>query len=181
MRIVSGIHRSRRLLTPKNNAVRPTSDKVRQAVFNMLHSRDAVHDAIVIDAFCGTGALGLEALSQGAAHCIFFDKNLESINITRQNIASLSEEERASVFVQDSTKLKERPETISPANLIFLDPPYQKNYVPKALDQLIQKKWIDENAFFVIELSKNEMFQSTLIKISSEKIYGDTKIILGAL
>ena len=69
MRIVGGKHRSRTLFTPKDNAVRPTSDKVRQAVFNILNSRGLVVDAIVIDAFCGTGALGLEALSQGAKQC----------------------------------------------------------------------------------------------------------------
>ena len=181
MRITGGIHRSRKLETPKGDAVRPTSDKVRQAVFNMLNSRGVVQDAVVIDAFCGTGALGLEALSQGAAQCTFFDKDKNSIQLCKINISALGEEERSVVMFQDSTKLKQRPEAVAQVNLVFLDPPYNKNLLPLAIQSLLDNHWLSDDAFFVIETSKNEKFSSENVEIINEKIYGDTKIILAEL
>lgn len=85
MKIVAGKYGGRRLLTPKNRDIRPTSDKVRGAIFNMLASRGALEGAVVLDAFCGTGALGLEALSRGAEHCMFIDKSRTSLALTREN------------------------------------------------------------------------------------------------
>lgn len=181
MRITGGTHRSRKLETPKSDAVRPTSDKVRQAIFNMLHSRGVVHDAIIIDAFCGTGALGLEALSQGAAHCTFLDKDKKSIALCKANVTALGEDERSNIIFQDSTKMKPCPDNIETASLVFLDPPYQKNLVPMALQSMHENNWLSEDCFFVIETAKNEDIFSDLIQIENEKIYGDTKITLARL
>ena len=181
MRIIGGIHRSRRLNTPKSDTVRPTSDKVRQAVFNMLHSRDAVSGAHVIDAFCGTGALGLEALSQGADHCIFFDKNRESINMARDNIALLKEDDRATTYHQDITKIKQKLDAVFPATLVFLDPPYNQNLIGAALHSLSEKGWLKADCMVVIETAKNETTHFSDLQIIQERIYGDTKIILGSL
>lgn len=181
MRITGGVHRSRKLFTPKNGAIRPTSDKVRQAVFNMLHARDVVSNAIVLDAFCGTGALGLEALSQGADHCIFFDKNRDSLSLCRQNIELLAEQECTDLILQDASKPKERPEKYLPATLVFLDPPYNKNLIPITIQNLFEKNWLSPDAFFVIETSKNETIFCDLVTIENQKIYGDTKIILATL
>lgn len=181
MRISGGIHRSRTLFSPKSNAVRPTSDKTRQAIFNMLHARGLVQDSIVIDAFCGTGALGLETLSQGAAYAVFFDKSKDSMMLAKQNIASLKEENRSLVFLQDVTKLKERPDNIKPATLIFLDPPYHQNLVEGAIQSLAQNNWLGAEAWFVIETAKDEIINCPRINIQNEKTYGDTKIMLASL
>lgn len=181
MRITGGTHRSRKLETPKSDAVRPTSDKVRQAIFNMLHSRGVVHDAIVIDAFCGTGALGLEALSQGAAYCTFFDKDKKSIALCQANVSALGEGEKSKIMFQDSTKMKPCLDSSQAASLVFLDPPYHKNLVPMAIQSMDENNWLSEDCFFVIETAKNEDMSSNLIQIENEKIYGDTKITLARL
>jgi 16S rRNA (guanine966-N2)-methyltransferase len=178
MRIVGGVHRSRKIETPKNDAVRPTSDKVRQAVFNMLNARGAVMDVVVIDAFCGTGALGLEALSQGASYCYFFDKNKSSTDLCRTNIQNLDEAERAKVTLVDSTKLKHRANETLAANLVFLDPPYHQDLIPKAIEALLQGGWMAQECVLVLEMAKDEIFVPTGTSILNEKIYGDTKIIL---
>ena len=181
MRITGGIHRSRKLETPKNDAVRPTSDKVRQAIFNMLNSRGVVQDSHVLDAFCGTGALGLEALSQGAAHSVFFDNNKNSIQLCQTNVFSLGEGERSDILFQDASKVKQRPEKIQPVNLVFLDPPYHKELVLKSIEALHKNNWFSDDVFFVIETAKDEVIVSEFIQIVSEKIYGDTKILLANL
>jgi 16S rRNA (guanine966-N2)-methyltransferase len=181
MRITGGIHRSRKLETPKNDAVRPTSDKVRQAVFNMLNSRSLIHDAHVLDAFCGTGALGLEALSQGAAHCVFFDNNKDSLYLCKSNIATLKEEPRTDILFQDAGKVRERPEKILPVNLVFLDPPYHKDLILKSIEALSQNNWFAPGAFFILEMAKDENIIPQFTQIENEKIYGDTKVLLASL
>ncbi len=181
MRIIGGTHRSRTLFTPKSNTVRPTSDKIRQAVFNMINARGWVEDAVVIDAFCGTGALGLEALSQGATFCTFFDKNKQSIELCKKNIQSLKEEDKCQIMMWDSTKLKLPPEKASPATLVFLDPPYKQYLVSKAIISLDDNNWLDSDCCFVIETAKDEIINCPRINILSEKLYGDTKILLGTL
>ncbi|MEM8833316.1 MAG: 16S rRNA (guanine(966)-N(2))-methyltransferase RsmD [Pseudomonadota bacterium] len=174
MRICAGIHGGRVLKTPQNNIIRPTSDKVRQAIFNALQSRGLVEDAIVLDAFCGTGALGLEALSQGASHAYFFDKNKNSYALCKENIVLLKEEDRTDLFLIDATKVKEN--SLEPANLIFLDPPYHKNLIPVTIDSLVQNNWISDDAFFVIETQKDEKIDLSNLDIVFEKEYGDTLI-----
>lgn len=181
MRICAGKHKSRPLASPKDNAVRPTSDKIRQAIFNMLNARGLVVDAIVIDAFCGTGALGLEALSQGASHCVFFDKSKESIALTKQNIVTLKEEIACEVFVQDVTKAKPRPEKLSPASLVFLDPPYHQDLMSGAINSLIESGWLNNDVYIVMEMAKDENISHQKIEMMVEKIYGDTKIGLAQL
>ncbi|MGB3213195.1 MAG: RsmD family RNA methyltransferase, partial [Alphaproteobacteria bacterium] len=89
MRIVSGKYGGRKIEVPKGDSIRPTSDKVRGAIFNILVSRGAVSGANVLDAFCGTGAMGLEALSRGADSCVFMDIHKPSLDVTRQNIMNL--------------------------------------------------------------------------------------------
>ena len=130
MRIVAGTHRGRILKTPTGSDIRPTSDKVRQAVFNTLNSRGAVVDAVVLDAFCGTGALGLEALSQGAEAAIFMDISATSLNLAKANATLLREEEASSFLLKDAGNPGQRPPSIPPATLLFLDPPYRRNLVP---------------------------------------------------
>ena len=160
--------------------IRPTSDKVRQAIFNVLYSKSAVNGAHVLDGFCGTGALGLEALSQGAAHCVFFDKNRTSLNLCRDNIALLKEEENTHCVIHDTTKPLQRPEQLKPINLAFLDPPYGKNMVEQAIETLKTANWLTPDCWLVIEMGKSEEINSP-VSINEEKHYGDTKVIFAQM
>ena len=150
-------------------------------MFNVLNSRGLVVDAVVLDAFCGTGALGLEALSQGAGFASFFDKAKSSVELCKKNIELLKEEEQSQVAVMDATQIKPLFDNISPATLVFLDPPYNLDFVPKALESLLDKDWMAPDASIVIETSKNEIVSCPHINVELEKLYGDTKIILGTL
>ena len=181
MRIIAGQHRGRRLKTPDSQDIRPTSDKVRQAVFNMLGSRGLVNDTVVMDVFCGTGALGIEALSQGASFCYFFDKSKGSVRITQDNVDMVNEGDNALIRQQDGLKLPERQEHEPQASLVFLDPPYNQGLVEKAVPVLIDKGWLSADAYFVIETSKQENVICAELNIELEKTYGDTKVYLASL
>ncbi len=181
MRIIAGQHRGRRLKTPDNQDIRPTSDKVRQAVFNILNSRNLVNEAIVMDMFCGTGALGIEALSQGSSFCYFFDKAKESVRITQDNVAMISEEDRSLIRCQDGLKLIQRQDHEAAVSLVFLDPPYNKGLIEKVVTILVEGNWLAENASFVIETSRQEKISCPQLSVDLEKSYGDTKIYLANL
>ncbi len=179
MKITSGLYGGRPLNLPKGKDIRPTSDKVRQAIFNMLDSRGLVRDAYVLDAFCGTGALGLEALSRGAAFCIFIDKSKSSIDLCKENITLLNADNRARTLKADSTKLPFPLHSMKRSSLIFLDPPYNKGLVLPAIITLKENDWIEEDSVFLIETAKNEsLLLEEHIQILIEKEYGDTRIIL---
>lgn len=181
MRITAGEYKGRKLETPKGSDVRPTSDKVRQAIFNALNARGFVQDAVVVDAFCGTGALGIEALSQGASFCTFFDKNKSSFDLCRSNVKLVAAEERTNVFLKDVTKVQELPEGAEKADLVFLDPPYRKDLVSLTVEALHNGGWLSKDCTLVIEAEKNEAISSPIFEITDEKIYGDTKILLAQM
>jgi 16S rRNA (guanine966-N2)-methyltransferase len=182
MRIIGGAYRGRPLYTPTGQDIRPTSDKVRLAIFNALNSRGAVVDSVVLDAFCGTGALGLEALSQGAAVCTFLDSARESLDLARQNAKSLGvAADRAIFFPKNSMRAGPKPENIQAADLVFLDPPYGKGFVPLSLVSLIQGGWIAPGAILVLETEREAGLSSCPIEILSEKFYGKTKTTLARL
>ncbi len=144
MRIVAGRHRGRRLLAPAGDATRPTADRVRQALFDMLwHApwagRAAVDGARVLDAFAGTGALGLEALSRGAAHAAFLENDRVALAALRANIAACREAERCTVLAADALR---PPRAAAPSTLVFLDPPYGRGLVEASLPALSAAGWI---------------------------------------
>ncbi len=179
MRIVAGRFGGRKLAVPKGRDIRPTSDKIRGAVFNMLRSRNALEGAIVLDAFCGTGALGLEVLSQGAAHCTFMDKSRESLEICRINVESLSVQDETLLIQKDATKPGPKPDDVPPATLVFLDPPYNKGLIPHALSALHKQNWLEGGAFCILEAEKD--WQQALperFELFDQRSYGDTQIIL---
>ena len=178
MRIVGGKYRSRILKAPKSDAIRPTSDKVRGAVFNMLRSRGVLAGAQAVDCFCGTGALGLEALSQGAETCVFMDNARDSLALARENAAALKAGEEAQFILKDAAKLGVRPENILPRDLIFLDPPYRKNLIPQAIESLQNNNWLAENAFFVIEAEKGFAAEIPGLDIQDSRAYGETLLML---
>ena len=121
MRVVAGDLRGRRIESPKGDATRPTTDKVREAVFNALGSMDAVDGARVADVFAGTGAMGIEALSRGASHCTFVEKDKNALAVLRQNIAALGLSDRATVLAIDAVSAVA---SLGDVDLFIADPPY---------------------------------------------------------
>lgn len=181
MRITGGDYRGRVLQSPKDRTIRPTSDKVRQAVFNILHSRGSVEGAAVLDAFCGTGALGLEALSRGALCCTFMDKNRGSLRLAQDNFAALKITAQHSFVLKDATKAGPKPPEIAAANLVFLDPPYKQDLIGPALASLTGGGWIAADADILVE-SEQSFDPASLAAlgydIAMTRDYGDTKVTL---
>ena len=178
MRIIAGKYGGRKLEVPQNNAIRPTSDKVRGAIFNVLGSRMDFDGAIVLDLFSGTGALGLEALSRGANFCHFVDKSRSSLFLTKRNAQILGIEEQSAFLCQDATILKKSISENRPAHLFFCDPPYNKALIEPTLKVLCDGQWLSEGAIGVLEAEKG--WTATLsenFEIFSQKEYGDTSIV----
>lgn len=158
MRIVGGKHRGRRIAAPAGEAVRPTSDRAREAVFNILAhggfgegGASVVAGAVVLDAFCGTGAMGLEALSRGAARAVFVDNEPASLVAARANIAALKEQAAARVVAADATRPPPRPRDVAPATLAFFDPPYAEAVAAAALGAVAEQGWLAPGALCVVE------------------------------
>jgi 16S rRNA (guanine966-N2)-methyltransferase len=158
MRIVGGKHRGRRLAAPPGEAVRPTSDRAREAVFNILAhggfgagGASIVAGAVVLDAFCGTGAMGLEALSRGAARAVFVDNEPQSLVAARANIAALKEQAAARVIAADATRPPPRPKDVAPATLAFFDPPYAEAVAAAALAGFAERGWLETGALCLVE------------------------------
>ncbi|MEJ0016387.1 MAG: 16S rRNA (guanine(966)-N(2))-methyltransferase RsmD [Acetobacteraceae bacterium] len=159
MRIVAGAWRGRSLLAPAGTATRPTADRVRQALFDMLlHApwagRDTIEDAQVLDVFAGTGALGLEALSRGAAHATFVERDRAALATLRANIAACRAAERSTVLAVDV--LAGGALAGPPAGLVFLDPPYRQDLVAAALARLRATGHIAAGALLVAETARDE-------------------------
>ncbi len=181
MRITGGEYGGRILESPTDRTIRPTSDKVRQAVFNILNSRGAVDGAVVLDGFCGTGALGIEAISWGARHGIFIDKNRRSLDLCKKNYAALKIPAESQFLLKDCAKPGIRPATLQAADLVFLDPPYKQDLVPQALKGLGQMGWIAKNAYILTETEKT--FDPGKLAVDGFELiltrdYGDTRIAL---
>jgi 16S rRNA (guanine966-N2)-methyltransferase len=152
MRIVGGRFRSRMLAGPKSQAVRPTSDRLREALFNILaHGYgDPVAGARVLDLFAGTGALGLEAISRGAAFALFVDEGVEARALLRANIETLGLGGVTRIFRRDATKLGPA-HPLEPFSLVFLDPPYGKRLAEPALAAARVGGWLKPAALVVVE------------------------------
>ena len=152
MRIVGGRLRGRNLAAPRSDAIRPTSDRLRESVFNILaHAyADPVTGARVLDLFAGTGALGIEALSRGAAFALLIDDGAEARALIRQNIDALGLGAVTRVFRRDATKLGPA-HPVEPFSLVFLDPPYRKGLGERALGSLRDGGWLTPDALIVVE------------------------------
>jgi 16S rRNA (guanine966-N2)-methyltransferase len=153
MRVVAGNHRGRALATPKDEAIRPTSDRVRESVFNILaHGVDdfVLDGARVIDLFAGTGALGIEAISRGADYCLFVEEAPEARALIRTNVEALGLTGVTRIFRRDATDIGPCGQ-MAPYALAFLDPPYGKGMGEKALVALRDGKWLTPNAVIVLE------------------------------
>lgn len=181
MRITSGLHRGRLLDGPGDDSIRPTADKVRHAIFNILESRGRVADAFVLDGFCGTGALGIEALSNGAAKAIFFDKSRKAVALCQANVARLGLEAQARVMLRDALAPGPRGGEDCAATLVFLDPPYRKRLAATACAALQACGWIAPGACLVVECAAGDEDRPAGMEILVEKRYGDTCVVVGLL
>jgi 16S rRNA (guanine966-N2)-methyltransferase len=152
MRIVGGRLRGRTLSAPKSGTIRPTADRLREALFNILvHAYDdPVSDARVLDLFAGTGALGLEALSRGAAFALFVDNGAEARALLRENVAALGLGGATRVFRRDAAKLG-AAHPLAPFSLAFLDPPYGQGLAEQALAVARDGGWLAPDALAVVE------------------------------
>jgi 16S rRNA (guanine966-N2)-methyltransferase len=181
MRITGGIHRGRPLAAPKGRNTRPTSDRARESVFNILRHgnwhQGILEEAAVLDVFSGTGAIGLEALSQGAKHAAFIEREHPAIDFCKNNIETLGETERTTLFTFDATNPIARPLYIEPRTLVFLDPPYGKYLGAEALKALVDKGWLKEGAVCVLEMSKKvpEIIPAHFT-LQDERTYGIARI-----
>jgi len=182
MRIVGGKFKGRALVTPDGQNTRPTSDRAREAIFNILaHAEWApnLEGARVMDVFAGSGALGFEALSRGAGFCLFVETDEAARGAIRDNVETLGLFGTTRVHRRDATQLGARPGSQAEAfNLVFLDPPYRKGLGEKALDALINGKWLSENAIIVFERAADEDdFVTGVWQKINVKTYGAAQVL----
>lgn len=178
MRIVGGAFRGRPLATPKTSAIRPTSDRAREAVFNVIAHRygDHLDGARVLDLFAGTGALGLEALSRGASYGVFIEESAEGRGLIRTNVEAFGLSGRTKIFRRDATKLGEAG-TLQPFDLVFADPPYGKGLGELALVAARDGGWLKPGALCLVEEAAATPFQPPAgFTLDERRDYGDTTI-----
>ncbi len=158
MRIISGDLKGRRLNTPRDNKIRPTTDKVKESIFSML--MPYIEDAVIIDLFSGTGNLGLEAISRGAKHCYFGDKARESLLLTKENIKYCEVENQATLISGEFERVLERIH--EKADVIFLDPPYKDGLLENCLKKIEETGLLAEDGVIVIERGKREILEDSI-------------------
>ena len=178
MRIVGGQFRGRALATPRSNAIRPTSDRTREAVFNVIAHNfpEILEGKRVLDLFAGTGALGLEALSRGASHSLFIEESAEGRGLIRDNVEALGLQGRTKIFRRDATTMGSVG-TIAPFDLVFADPPYGKGLAERALGAALEGGWLREQALVVVEEASASPFRPPAGLVSVDRRdYGDTTV-----
>ena len=178
MRVVGGTLRGRPLSTPKTDAIRPTTDRTREAVFNVIAHRygDLLDGGRVLDLFAGTGALGLEALSRGASYGVFIEESAEGRGLIRTNVEAFGLSGRTKIFRRDATRLGEAG-TLQPFDIIFADPPYAKGLGEKALTAAREGGWLKPGALCIVEESAATPFQPPAgFTLEDRRDYGDTSV-----
>jgi 16S rRNA (guanine(966)-N(2))-methyltransferase RsmD len=174
MRVISGERKGRRLASPKKARVRPTSDRVKESIFNVLQTE--VVGKRVLDLFSGAGSLGIEALSRGAESATFVDASRQSMTILKKNLRDLDLENKSTILRLDGlkalTKLKQR------FDLVFADPPYLKGLVQRIVDSVAQSEVLEKNGLLILEHHKKEKssFPQESLSLLKQKRFGDTVI-----
>lgn len=176
MRIVGGTLKGRLLKAPPSSEVRPTADRVRQSIFNILESHGITYeDRAVLDVFAGSGALGLEALSRGCPEGTFLDKSDISIKTLLSNVNSLKVDSRVKILKRDVFQISESSQ---PFGLVFLDPPYEKNLLSPCLFHLKENGWIGKGSWLVMEMGGKEPFSpSPFYDIWQDRLYGTARVV----
>lgn len=177
MRLVAGRFKGRVLSAPEGMTTRPTADRVRESLFNILaHGEPELRGARVADIFAGSGALGLEALSRGAGHVTFFENAPGAQSVISANIKKIGCEAQATLLRQDATR---PPKASEPCRFLLLDPPYKSGLAVHALVALAAQGWIAPDARIVVEVAAGEGFTSPLpdFPIADERKYGAARLV----
>ncbi len=173
MRIIAGYLKGIKLTRLTNKHIRPTSDRLKETLFNILNNYyDDYSSLVFLDMFAGTGALGIEAISRGAEKVYFLEKNFKSLELIKANLKMLKNPKQAVVYHTDATSgtLK----NITKPDIIFLDPPYNQNLLTKAIRHLQKFSLIDKNTLLIIEKDKNEEIKIELHILKTADIGGST-------
>jgi 16S rRNA (guanine966-N2)-methyltransferase len=181
MRIVGGRFRGRALAGPNSDAIRPTSDRLRETIFNILaHSYgDPVAGARVLDLFAGTGAMGLEALSRGAAFALFVDDGAQARGLIRENVEALGLGGATRLFRRDATRMGAAAPN-APFSLVFCDPPYGRDLAPRALAACAAGGWLSPGALVVVEEAQGvEVSLPAGFEDLDRRDYGETGVVFG--
>jgi 16S rRNA (guanine966-N2)-methyltransferase len=177
MRIISGTSRGRKLVTPRDQSLRPTSDRVKESIFDIL--RDDLEGKVVLDLFAGTGNLGIEALSRGARRAIFVEKGRQALRLIQRNLTQVGLEERSEIFPKDVSRaigiLKQRGECF---DLIMMDPPYERGLIQNTLMKLNYNPIYHSDSILVIEHNRREPLPHVLDgwNLVRQRRIGDTMI-----
>ena len=181
MRIISGSARGRRLLSPKNSLIRPTADRVKESLFNILNGLIACYDNCrTLDIFAGTGNLGIEALSRGAAYAFFIDNHKESVALVIKNLRMLGFDDRGRVIEREAlSALRSLDKMKAPFQLVFIDPPYRQGLAERVMQFLATSALIDGNSLVIVEISSNELLPTAFdnLREFDRRVYGDTAIV----
>jgi len=177
MRIISGTSKGRKLVTLKSQSLRPTSDRVKESIFNIL--REEIEGGMVLDLFAGTGNLGIEALSRGAKKVIFVEKGRHALGLIQRNLAQFGLEEQSEILPTDANRaigiLKQRGKTF---DLIFMDPPYEKGLIEETLTKLSSHQIYHRDSILVIEHHRRELLPPIINRwnLIRQRQMGDTVI-----
>ena len=176
MRIIAGKYKGHSLAAPAGKNTRPTTDRTRESIFNILANLVDIEGLRILDLFAGSGAMGLEALSRGAGFCLFIDNNSRARAIIRQNVEKLNATGSTKLFRRDATQMG-KIGTMMPFDVALLDPPYGKELGPRAVTSLLDGGWLVDNGLVVLEERlKDFPIQLERLTLLSERQYGDTKI-----
>jgi 16S rRNA (guanine966-N2)-methyltransferase len=176
MRIIAGKFRGRRLLAPRGQAIRPTGERAREALFDILeHGNPPVRGARFLDLFCGTGAVGLEACSRGAAEVVLVEHDRGALQVAEANVARLGAPASVRLLGRDASLLGPAPH---PFDLIFLDPPYRSGLAGATLDALSRGAWLAADARVIVELGATEDLDlPAAYTLERERCYGSAKFL----
>ena len=176
MRVISGSARGLKLNTPSDDRVRPTTDRVKESMFNII--QDRVYDSQVLDLFAGSGALGIEALSRGASQAVFCDNSLDSIKIIRSNIEKARVVDRSQLVSGDFKKcLRDMKTRKQKFDLIFVDPPYYKGLFEEVLETIRTREILKKDGIVIVEHDANTPIEPLEgLEVFKEKKYGITML-----
>ena len=176
MRIIAGEWRRRQLRAPPGESTRPSADRTRETLFAMLTSRLGSFEGLAVaDLFAGSGALGLEALSRGAEHCLFVEQDAAAIRALRANIAALRAQPQCEVRASSVMQLGPAK---APLDLILLDPPYHSGAGGVALDRLHRLGWIGDGTWIALETAHDEKLQLKALAVEAERKVGKAMLTL---
>ncbi len=180
MRVITGKYKGRKLASPADTSIRPTSERTRESIFNLLmHGQfggtQIIHQRVA-DICCGTGALGIEALSRGAAHCVFVDQAKAGLELAKKNVEHIGATADASFILSDANHLSKASE---PCALIMIDPPYDTNIIPRVAQSLIDQGWVKTGSILVTEVRfTTDMPELPGFSLLLDRQYGKAKELI---